>query len=330
MVASKAAGDAATGTAISLSRLASKVPTVPNEHKSRLIQQLASRFGELRRLPGSNSLFAVGRGDARVYLRYSRLHERGTAFFGLRQVDLFQLDGHNSFICFFTDDDSAPLFVPYSDFERVIRQSPLAADGQYKAQVVVEGATRELYIPRVGKFNLDGYGGIDSLADRVCMESQPAPPLNHSQVQTLLGAIGHANGFGVYVPPNNAEALDWSLTPRFHLVQALPPGLEDRSAFTAEVDVIWLPRAGEAASALFEVEHSTPIYSGLLRFNDLLLTSGSLPRFFVVSSEGRRDLFARQLQRPTFQRSGLSEITSFLDYPNVYSWHRRVCQERGR
>jgi hypothetical protein len=297
---------------------------VPNEHKQSLVQQLGGRFGELRRLPGSKSLFAIGEGDARIYLRHSRIHDRGSAFFGLRQVDLVQLDGHNSFICFFTDDGSPPLFISHADFERVIRQSSLAADGQYKAQLIAEGGTRELYIPRVGRFNVDGYGGIEALAQRLALRSEPAPPLTHAQVQTLLGAIGHANGLGIYVPPNNAETLDWSLTPRFHLVERLPPELEVRSSFTGEIDVVWLQQSREAVSALFEVEHSTPIYSGLLRFNDLLLTSPVAPRFFVVSNEGRRDLFSRQLQRPTFQRSGLSEITSFLDYSNVFAWHRRL------
>lgn len=298
---------------------------MPNEYKQTLLQQLAGRFGELRRLPGSNSLFAVGQDDALIYLRYSRVHNRGKAFFGLRQVDLIQLDGHNSFICFFTDDASPPLFVPHADFEGVIRQSSLAADGQYKVQVIAEGGTCELYIPRVGRFNIDSYGGIDVLAQGVTLRSEPAPSLSHGQVQTLLGAIGHANGFGVYVPRNNVEALDWSLTPRFHLVERLPPEFETRSPFTCEVDLIWLQQTGEGVSALFEVEHSTPIYSGLLRFNDLLLTSAAAPRFFVVSNEGRRDLFSRQLQRPTFQRSGLSEITSFLEYSNVFSWHKRLC-----
>ncbi len=295
-----------------------------NKIKQSLIQEISARFGEPTRLPGSNSLLLIGRDDARIYLRYSRVHRRGTAFFGLRQVDLAKLDGHNSFICFFTDDGSPPLFVAHADFERVIRQSPLAADGQYKAQIVIESGTCELYLPRVGRFNIEGYRGFETLSQRVDLRSEPAPPLSHSQVQTLLGAIGHANGFSVYVPPNNAEGLDWSLTRRFHLVERLPPDLDARSAFTSEVDVIWLQQTGDGISALFEVEHSTPVYSGLLRFNDLLLTSVESPRFFVVSNEGRRDLFSRQIQRPTFQRSGLSELTSFLDYSNVFSWHRRL------
>lgn len=297
---------------------------MPNEHKRSLVNDLAARFGDLRRLPRSNSLFVIGADDARIYLRYSRVHGRGEAFFGLRQVDLAELDGHNSFICFFTDDGAPPLFVPHADFERVIRESPLAADGQFKAQVVAERGSRELYLPHVGRFNVEGYGGLDVLAQRITLRRAPAPSLSHAQVQTLLGAIGHATGFGVYVPPDNAGALDWSLTPRFHVIERLPPEVGTRSAFTHEVDVIWLEQSRAGASALFEVEHSTPVYTGLLRFNDVLLTCSAAPRFFIVSNEGRRDLFSRQVQRPTFQRSGLSEITSFLEYSNVFWWHRRL------
>ena len=57
---------------------------MPNEYKLSLVQALASRFGELRRLPGSNSLFAIGQYEARVYLRYSRAYmivvRRSSAF----------------------------------------------------------------------------------------------------------------------------------------------------------------------------------------------------------------------------------------------------------
>jgi type II restriction enzyme len=136
------------------------------------------------------------------------------------------------------------------------------------------------------------------------------------------------NGFGVYVPPNNIAALDWSLTSRFNLTEHLPPHIDAGSPFTREVDVIWLSQTHDAVSTLFEVEHSTPIYSGMLRFNDLLLTCPVAPRFFIVSNEARRDLFSKQVQRPTFQRSGLAEVTSFLDYANVFAWHRRLCPQK--
>jgi len=298
---------------------------VANDRKQILLQELSSRLGHLRRLPGSQSLFELPNGQTRIYLRYSRIHRNECAFFGLRQIDLNQLDGHNSFICFFTDDGAAPLFVPHQDFEQVIRQSALAADGQYKIQLVTGRGTRELYIPRVGRFNVDAYGGMETISERAQADNVPeSAHFTHPQVQTLLGGIGCLKGFSIYVPLNNTDTLDWSLVPRFHLVERLPGDLIARCPFAGEVDVMWLDHSHDTVSAAFEVEHSTPVYSGLLRFNDMLLTSAGAPRFFIVANESRRDLFARQLQRPTFQRSGLSEIASFLDYANVFAWYRRL------
>jgi len=297
---------------------------MPNEHKRDLLAALETRCGPLTRLPGSQSLIQTAHG-IRLYLRYSKLHGKGVAFYGLRQVDLNTLDGHHSYICFFTDKES-PLFVPYSDFEAVIRQSPLASDGQFKVQITYGPPMGDLYLPRVGHFNVDAYGGLEALpaADHD-PTSAVASHLSHWQAQTLLCGIGVMKGYGVYLPPNNVETLDWSLTKRFQPIGSLPTHVAERSHFASEIDVIWVDHKHDAIAAAFEVEHSTPVYSGLLRFNDVLLACPNANRFFVVSNESRRDLFARQLQRPTFQRSGLSELASFLDYANVYDWHRRLA-----
>jgi hypothetical protein len=78
---------------------------------------------------------------------------------------------------------------------------------------------------------------------------------------------------------------------------------------------------------LFEVEHSTTIYSGLLRFNDIHLAMPALhPRFSIVAEDARRSHFVRQVSRPTFTTSGLNELCTFLDYANVWRWYRRAVQ----
>ena len=223
------------------------------------------------------------------------------------------------------DGDAPPLFLPYAEFEQVIRQSALATDGQYKVQISCDGGTNELYIPRVGRFNIDAYGGIEAVGDSLDPTlSTAVPALTHAQIQTLLGGIGHLKGYGVYIPSNNIDFLDWHLGCEFPVIRNLPQNIEIAAPFAGEIDVVWLAHGRDAVSAAFEVEHSTPVYSGLLRFNDVLLTCPSASRFFIVSNELRRDLFARQLQRPTFRRSGLSEFTSFLEYTNVYDWFRRL------
>jgi hypothetical protein len=64
---------------------------MPNLHKANLLESLRDRFGELRKLSGSESLFTVGDDAAWLYVRYSKIHPGGRTFFGLRDADLRQL-----------------------------------------------------------------------------------------------------------------------------------------------------------------------------------------------------------------------------------------------
>lgn len=300
---------------------------MPNVHKANVLATLRDRFGELHKLQGSESLFTLGDDAARVYIRYSKVLSGGRTFFGLRDVDLRQLEGHNAFLCFLLDDGSPPLFVSYGDFEEIFRNAEPAKDGQYKVQLISQGDARELYIARQGRFNVEGFFGYDSLARSLdAKRLREALNLTHSQVQTLLGGIGHKKGYDIFVPPNDVGKLDWTLTGRYAPRRTIPAGFESVREIVSEIDVVWVARGREAITALFEVEHSTPVYSGLLRFNDVLLTEPNLSRFSIVSNDIRRALFARQLRRPTFRKSGLSELTSFLEYANVFDWHASLMK----
>jgi len=296
-----------------------------NLHKAKVLEALRRRFGEVRKVRGSESLFTVGNEAARIYFRYSKVHPRGRTFFGLRQTDLRQLGGHNAFLCFLLDDSSPPLFLPYADFEEVFHNAQPATDGQYKVQLITGRDTMELYVARQGRFNVDGYVGFDVLEHSMdAQRLREARDLTHSQVQTLLAGIGHIKGYDVCIPENDIGKLDWTLTKRFSLRADLPAGFGQVGAILREIDVLWVAAGRNAIEGLYEVEHSTPVYSGLLRFNDVLLTDPKVLRFFIVSNDTRRDLFSRQLFRPTFRQSGLAELCSFLEYANVFDWHSRL------
>jgi len=304
---------------------------MPNPLKGRIIETLRARFGELHKVGGSQSLFTLGDDAARIYFRYSKIHPGGRTFFGLRDADLRQLEGHNAFICFLRDDASEPLFVPYADFEEVFRDAEPAKDGQYKVQLLSDRGALELYIARQGRFNVEGYVGFPMLARSLdARRLREARDLSHSQVQTLLAAIGHIKGYEVCVPENDAGKLDWSLTRRFPLREGIPARYGHIGGILSEIDIVWLGAEREAIEGLFEVEHSTPVYSGLLRFNDVLLADPSVSRFSVASNDGRRALFSRQLNRPMFRKSGLAELVTFLEYANVLDWHARLAKGESR
>lgn len=296
-----------------------------NPVKAAFLEELSSRFGSPRKLPNSESLFEVGQDAVRLYFRYSKKHPGNRTFFGLRKVDLQSLEGHRGILCFFWDDQREPLFVPFEQFEEVFAGLAPASDGQIKAQVYEQVGGTELYLANAGRFNVESYMGWNYLEALIQPSGATIPDLSHSQVQTLLGGIGVAKGFDIWIPPNDRAKLDWTLTHRFSPTNSLPAALLAVKTIAEEVDVIWIDRGGGKPSALYEVEHSTPIYSGLLRFNDvhLTLTSASL-RFGIVSNDVRRALFVRQLDRPTFKASGLREICTFFEYRNVFGWHQRI------
>lgn len=300
---------------------------MPNLAKIAFLEELRRRFGVPRKLGDSQSLFEIADGKARLYFRYSKKHPGNRTFFGLRKIDLQSLEGHNGVISFVWDDQVEPLFVPFGEFEEIFAELTPASDGQYKVQAYEQVGATELYIANAGRFNVDSYLGWAYLESRVGTPSMMLPELSHEQVQTLLGGIGHAKGFDIWIPSNDRGNLDWSLTARFGVRDFLPPCFDSVKDTAEKIDIIWLERGGHRPAAFYEVEHSTPIYSGLLRFNDVHLTLPStLVRFGIVSNEERKALFVRQLSRPTFTASGLRELCTFFEYRNVFDWHKRLLK----
>jgi hypothetical protein len=297
--------------------------------KVAFLGELQQRFPSLRRNVMSRSLFEVPETSLRFYLRYSKRHPGNRTFFGLRDIDLKWLEGHRAILCFLWDDQTAPLLIPYGEFEDLFNLLTPARDGQYKAQVYSDAASTELYIAGAGRFNVDGYFGWTELNIPVAEATKAAAgQLSHNQVQTLLGAIGFLKGNDVWCPRYDRTTLDWSVTREFPIHDRLPFHLEKIGHVLSEIDVIWIRRGADRLVALFEVEHTTSIYSGLLRFNDVFLTDPELEtRFTIVADQTRRSTFVKQLRRPTFERSGLADTCNFMEYDNVLDWHKRLTMQ---
>ncbi len=138
------------------------------------------------------------------------------------------------------------------------------------------------------------------------------PP--HDQVQFELARLGRHYGCQVWVATGDrgkrwgGERLDHEAEealPDFHVGQEAQRTLEN-------VDVVWF-RQGNQLVAAFEIEHTTSIYSGLLRLNDLREAVPHL-RFalYVVAPRKRVEEVRRQLKRPTFRQLGLFDTCRYL------------------
>jgi hypothetical protein len=294
--------------------------------KSKFLNEVTLRFGKLESFGNSRSLFRIQGSDVRLYLRYSKIHSQNQAFYGIRAKDLKQIEGFPSFICLLWEGQDEPVIIPYSDYEDVFQTATLADDGQYKVLLFLQKDVIELYIAKAGRFNIEGCLGWSQLEIAIKKSNKsPIPDLSHSQIQTLLGAIGCAKDFDIWIPPADRPKMDWSIAKQFNQRGNLPYGFETVSYILSEIDVIWLKKGSNTIQGLFEVEHSTPIYSGLLRFNDIHLVAPNLKtRFSIVANNERRSLFVKQIHRPTFQTSGLGELCTFLEYSDVFNWHKRI------
>jgi hypothetical protein len=299
---------------------------MPSDAKICFLQELGSRFGKLEKFGESNSLYQISGSNIQIYIRYSKTHSNGRAFYGIREKDLQQIEGYPSILCFLWDGQKEPLLIPFSEYDDVFRSTTPAEDGQYKVLISPREETTELYISKAGRFNVDGYFGWEQIEKLVSLSNgKKVPDLSHSQIQTLLGAIGVSKEFDVWIPPIDRTRLDWNIARQFTPKDNLPNGFEQVVHILREVDVVWIKRGSNTVKALFEVEHSTPIYSGLLRFNDIHLVAPELKaRFSIVANSERRSLFARQINRPTFKASGLEDLCTFFEYTDVHNWHERI------
>ncbi len=295
----------------------------PDGLRETLLATLRQRYGCVTKLKASQSLYDVGDPPVRIYTRYSRLHRAKRTFYGLRNEDLRLLEGRPAFICFLWEHQTQPLFVPFADYEDVFQSVAPARDGQYKTQILLGSEGNELYVARAGRFNVDAHFGWEAVENAIRRRPDAVPSLSHGQVQTLIGAIGVLKHFDVWIPAQDRGRLDWTIADRFQSLSRLPFD-RDARALLQEVDTIWFHRGSRSPVAFYEVEHSTPVYSGLLRLNDIRLALPSVSRFAIVSNETRRSIFARQLHRPTFERSGLSELCTFFEYADVFTWHHRL------
>jgi len=95
------------------------------------------------------------------------------------------------------------------------------------------------------------------------------------------------------------------------------------------IDVLWLKQ--NVILAAFEVEHTTSIYSGLLRMSDLVAVQPNI-RFplFIVVPEERREKANEEITRPTFESLGvpLSKACKVWTYDDLTMAYEEVSKSR--
>lgn len=155
----------------------------------------------------------------------------------------------------------------------------------------------------------------DAVAQRR-LEADRASDRTHTDVQGWLRDLGRALGFQVHVATNDRSRLYAEGRLADGCTAELPTSLAAAPGADAVrlIDVLWLEANGHVAAA-FEVEHSTSIYSGIVRLLDLALgaPSEATRSLFLVAPDDREEEVRAQLRRPAF-RSVAGLDVRFLPY----------------
>jgi type II restriction enzyme len=132
--------------------------------------------------------------------------------------------------------------------------------------------------------------------------------LSHTQVQGWLRDLGKALGFSVWIASNDQRRELGTGRLGDGCLEALPDALQHGPGGDAIrlIDVLWLDAASQQVRAAFEVEHTTSIYSGIVRLLDLALGAGAgtAHGLYLVAPDAREADVRAQLARPAFQRIG--------------------------
>ncbi|MEX2177369.1 MAG: hypothetical protein WD801_01580 [Gemmatimonadaceae bacterium] len=138
---------------------------------------------------------------------------------------------------------------------------------------------------------------------------------DHVKMQWKLASLGLKAGEKVWVPTGDQQKLRTIYN--FNEFEAeFSTGIDLPKNYVENIDVVW--KQEFRIGAAFEVEHSTAIYSGLLRFADLkVIAPNTVYPMFIVAPGDRRNRVRDQLRRPVFDQLALRKKVRFLSYEQI-------------
>ena len=197
--------------------------------------------------------------------------------------------------------------------------------GRLVPQPLSERDKRNLQVPQVR--TLDRVVEVEIPEDEASeiQESDSTPTANRREsrkIQAIVAEIGARLGFRIWAPRNDKRQVLEHVPHELHgsFLELLPLNYDDTTLRTIEqIDILWLK--GRSIARAFEIEHTTAIYSGLLRMADLLALQPNMDiRLHIVAPEDRREQVLREIRRPVFtllERGPLYEQCTYVSYDSI-------------
>lgn len=153
---------------------------------------------------------------------------------------------------------------------------------------------------------------------------------SHSEIQAWLRDLGIALGFRIWIAANDRGRLFNGVPLGRDCLEHLPDQIATAPGADAVrlIDVLWIDPQEPCVRAAFEVEHSTSIYSGIVRMLDLALSGGNLDGMadmFLVAPDARERDVRAQMARPAFSRIADLNMT-YLPYGELASHREQIAR----
>lgn len=162
----------------------------------------------------------------------------------------------------------------------------------------------------------------DSRAGEEIVAPAEAEVRDSIRIQALIATIGARMGLSIWIPRADRAAVlkEWR-SEEHSLVERLPLNYDDTTLRTIEaIDVLWL--RGRSIVRAFEVEHTTSVYSGILRMADLLALQPNMDiKLHIVAPLAKREKVFAEIRRPVFsllEKGPLADSCTYVSYDSLY------------
>lgn len=137
----------------------------------------------------------------------------------------------------------------------------------------------------------------------------------HVKVQWKLALLGLKTGARVWVPRNDQQKIQSEY--KFNEFEpSFSAGIDMPAKYVENIDVVW--KEEFRIDAAFEIEHTTAIYSGLLRFADLKIIAPNHPfPLFIAAPLSKKNRVFEQIKRPVFKKLGLDKEVRYISYEAI-------------
>lgn len=205
-----------------------------------------------------------------------------------------------------SEDRLKDFYQKYDDLYSILERIKLGAVVEQKKELIsIEGLNEKEVVQEDET--------IAALSDEKTLS-------DHIVMQFKLARLGIKAGSKVWVPKSDQQKIVNQY--QFNeFEKEFSTGIDVPITYVENIDVVW--KEEFRIDAAFEIENTTSIYSGLLRFSDLkIVAPNSNYPLFVVAPVEKRNRLIDQLNRPTFKKLDFKDKVRFLPYEAVHDIDR--------